>query len=686
MLFTPVRADITWLENDTEFFYRIDNQSAFLYNPNQYFNLYNDDIIKYEAFDPYNSVAETQFTEFEDIPQTGSGVDVHAKALGPADGTGPQNGTDPPYELSAQAFLSTVASALNALQGVDINLLAVSRVIHYLEVDQQEEYSVKVDLSGIVDFDAFNSGEHFQAFYELQTEVKLDQVVGFGEQTQIETLPGFPVKLDESNRTATRTVQLRPVDDENREIRYRIKIEVDLKSRIDNLQFQGWVVAGDISGNYQVGSPQAPFILQATIKPGTFIDTDEDGVLDDLDNCPNDSNADQLDSDDDGVGDVCDDCPDDPLKSAPGICGCDVPETDSDSDNTPDCVDECDSDPLKTEEGICGCGEPDTDSDTDGVVDCQDECPSDPQKSTPGTCGCGVAESNVDTDKDGVIDCLDQFPADPNEWADTDQDRIGNNADTDDDNDGLPDDWENLYGLDPLVDDANEDPDKDGWSNQQEYKYDTDPTDANSYPDISMALAALYYLLLDDESSEMVDSDSDGVPDDSDNCPEDANSQQLDSDDDGAGDACDECPDDADKTSPGGCGCGEPDIDTDGDGTLDCDEIDCSELPDTGCPLPPPTDLSATPDTSTVPGQTWIQFTWSEVECAEGYKFAIGTRLDLFNDPSTFMDTTILPSYRLNFSSAQPGSTYFWAVATRCNPFTADSGDWSEVQTFEFNN
>jgi len=39
-------------------------------------------------------------------------------------------------------------------------------------------------------------------------------------------------------------------------------------------------------------------------------DTDEDGVTDAQDNCPNIPNPDQADSDEDGVGDVCDNCPD----------------------------------------------------------------------------------------------------------------------------------------------------------------------------------------------------------------------------------------------------------------------------------------------------------------------------------------------------------------------------------------
>ncbi|MBI4578853.1 MAG: thrombospondin type 3 repeat-containing protein, partial [Planctomycetes bacterium] len=39
------------------------------------------------------------------------------------------------------------------------------------------------------------------------------------------------------------------------------------------------------------------------------LDTDNDGVLDNVDNCPSNANADQADADNDGVGDVCDNCP-----------------------------------------------------------------------------------------------------------------------------------------------------------------------------------------------------------------------------------------------------------------------------------------------------------------------------------------------------------------------------------------
>jgi len=57
--------------------------------------------------------------------------------------------------------------------------------------------------------------------------------------------------------------------------------------------------------------------------PPCVFDADGDGWTDDLDNCPDDPNADQSDRDGDGVGDVCDSCPDDPNPDQdPAVCTC----------------------------------------------------------------------------------------------------------------------------------------------------------------------------------------------------------------------------------------------------------------------------------------------------------------------------------------------------------------------------
>ncbi|QTA78780.1 Peptidase M12 domain-containing protein, immunoglobulin-like fold-containing [Desulfonema limicola] len=89
-----------------------------------------------------------------------------------------------------------------------------------------------------------------------------------------------------------------------------------------------------------------------------------------------------------------------------------------------------------------------------------------------------------DRDRDGVIDSEDAFPDDPDEWEDTDSDGIGNNADTDDDNDEMPDDYENANGFDPLdAADAENDADNDGYTNVEEYLGESDPFDPTSIPE-----------------------------------------------------------------------------------------------------------------------------------------------------------------------------------------------------------
>lgn len=58
------------------------------------------------------------------------------------------------------------------------------------------------------------------------------------------------------------------------------------------------------------------------------------------------------------------------------------------------------------------------------------------------------------------------------------------------DKDGLPDDWERKYGLNPAsAADADEDKDGDGFTNFEEFEAKTDPTDAKSHPDYLDSLA-----------------------------------------------------------------------------------------------------------------------------------------------------------------------------------------------------
>ncbi len=103
-------------------------------------------------------------------------------------------------------------------------------------------------------------------------------------------------------------------------------------------QIVGW---GDIGGNTR-GFLMTP-------------DSDDDGIGDPDDNCPNIANAGQDDGDGDDVGDVCDNCPDD----------ANTDQADADSDSVGNVCDNCRTDPNPDQ----------ADADGDGVGDaCEPAC------------------------------------------------------------------------------------------------------------------------------------------------------------------------------------------------------------------------------------------------------------------------------------------------------------------------
>ncbi len=92
----------------------------------------------------------------------------------------------------------------------------------------------------------------------------------------------------------------------------------------------------------------------------------------------------------------------------------------------------------------------DTDTDGDGTIDIFDDDDDDDGLTNEEEKKLGTDPLKKDTDGDGVNDKDDVFPLDPKEQIDTDGDGIGNNADPDDDNDGISDEYEKQVGTDPL--------------------------------------------------------------------------------------------------------------------------------------------------------------------------------------------------------------------------------------------
>ena len=328
----------------------------------------------------------------------------------------------------------------------------------------------------------------------------------------------------------------------------------------------------------------------------TLTDSDGDGVTDALDNCPNIPNN-QTDTDGDGAGNACDidDDNDDLTDVLEAVMGTDSLNVDSDGDGANDGIDncpvvsnasqadtdndgfgnKCDSDddndgvadgldafPLDSTESV--------DTDVDGVGDNGDNCPLDANADQTDTDGDSEGDKcDVDDDNDGVNDASDAFPLDASESVDTDGDTIGNNADTDDDGDTVADAIDNC----PL--DANKGQlDSDG--NGIGDVCDVD-SDGDGFSDGLDAFP--------NDPNEWLDSDSDNVGDNADNCPLVANSDQVNTDGDAQGNVCDS-DDDNDGLSDSEevvTGTNPLLTDTDGDGVGDATDafpLDASESVD----------------------------------------------------------------------------------------------------------
>jgi clumping factor A len=170
------------------------------------------------------------------------------------------------------------------------------------------------------------------------------------------------------------------------------------------------------------------------------LDTDGDGIVDPMDNCPAVANADQLDTDGDTLGDACDDDGDnDGIPTATEIAlatgaglGSDVDgdgksnwlDTDADGDGKPDAVEltgDIDQDGIPNFLDASDGADPDADTDGDGLKDIEEVA-------------IGTDPKDADSDDDGVLD-----GAEVGYKEDTDGDGKINALDPDSDDDGLLD-------------------------------------------------------------------------------------------------------------------------------------------------------------------------------------------------------------------------------------------------------
>ena len=302
---------------------------------------------------------------------------------------------------------------------------------------------------------------------------------------------------------------------------------------------------GPEGGTCTSGSLGSPCMSHSECGSGGFCskdqeDLDTDNIGDACDNCPSVSNTNQEDNDSDGLGDACDPDDDndalcDPGETDPACSGSDncpyyynPDQTDTDEDGIGD---ECDNCP-----DIVNSTQGDTDEDGNGNV-C-DNCPDTPNGPLLGTCTWSgmVEETTCTIDDDCGIEefcIMDQGDADNDEVGDACDNcpDIDNPDQEDGDSDEVGDSCDNCLTL----------------SNP-----DQENSDGDELGDICDNCPLI-------DNPDQDNSDTDDVGDICDNCPDLYNPDQIDTDADGIGDECDNCPNDAENDSDADGMCGDID-------------------------------------------------------------------------------------------------------------------------------
>jgi outer membrane protein OmpA-like peptidoglycan-associated protein len=147
-------------------------------------------------------------------------------------------------------------------------------------------------------------------------------------------------------------------------------------------------------------------------------DSDQDGVKDELDKCPDTPKGEtvnqdgcseiQLDNDADGIVNQLDKCPATPKGEKVNADGCSDNQLDDDKDGVSNQKDKCPNTTKGEKVNAEGCSESQLDDDKDGVNNLTDICKNTQPGQKVNAKGCAL--NQLDTDLDGVFDDVDKCP------------------------------------------------------------------------------------------------------------------------------------------------------------------------------------------------------------------------------------------------------------------------------------
>ncbi len=226
----------------------------------------------------------------------------------------------------------------------------------------------------------------------------------------LEASTDIPLGINWSVRSDIQTTNGRDDSSDGFGVRYDNSVETSVGVDYDineALQVFGGFGMGLVSGP---GTPDWRLFAGLRYAPQGCSDSDEDGICNENDQCPDEpedkdgfqdeEGCPDPDNDQDGILDVDDKCPIEPedRDTFEDENGC--PDPDNDQDGVLDVDDKCPS--VKGDAERSGC--PVVDSDQDGILDPDDNCPN--EKGPKDNQGC----PNPDKDGDGILDVDDACP------------------------------------------------------------------------------------------------------------------------------------------------------------------------------------------------------------------------------------------------------------------------------------
>ncbi len=316
-------------------------------------------------------------------------------------------------------------------------------------------------------------------------------------------------------------------------------------------------------------------------------DDDNDGVNNDLDQCPNTPDGEsvdadgcsqsQLDDDNDGVNNDLDQCPNTPNGESVDADGCSPSQLDDDNDGVNNDMDLCPNTPNGESVDADGCSPSQLDDDNDGVNNDVDLCPNTPNGESVDADGC--SPSQLDDDNDGVNNDVDLCPNTPNGES-VDADGCAQSQ-LDDDNDNVP----NSLDICPNTPNG-QTVNADGCAQSQ---LDDDNDNVPNNLDICPNTPNGQTVNADGCAQSQLDDDNDNVPNNLDFCPNTPNGEsvdangcaqsQLDDDNDGINNEIDQCPNTPNGEMVNSNGCAPSELDDDNDG-VNNDLDQCPNTPD----------------------------------------------------------------------------------------------------------